>query len=120
MRRLVLIPLLLVVVLGACTDATGTGRRTLDGEWSARIDGETVWLSLREDGGSIRGSGEWGRDALYITGERYNDEVHLVLEFSRFNPIELEGRLVNRELEGRLYGSGYQGERVRFQRDSVR
>ena len=121
MRRLALFPLLLlIVVLGACADATGPGRRALDGDWSARIDGETVWISLREDRGSIRGSGEWGVDDVYVSGERYDSEVRLVFEFSRYNPIELEGRLVSQEIEGRLYGSGYQGELVRFRRDSRR
>lgn len=121
MRRLALIPLLLLIVaLGACTDFTGPGHRALDGEWSARIDGESVWLSLREDRGSIRGSGEWGRDIVYVTGERYGNEVYLQFEFRYFNPIELEGRLASWEIDGRLYGSGYQGERVRFRRESRR
>jgi hypothetical protein len=121
MRRLALIPLLLLIgVLGACADVTGPGRRALDGDWSARIDGETVWFSLRDDGRYVDGSGEWGRDAIYITGERYNDEVSLTFEFDRYNPIQLEGRLVSREIEGRLYGSGYEGEQVRFRRESRR
>jgi hypothetical protein len=121
MPRLALIPLLLLImVLGACTDFTGPGGRALDGDWSARIDGDLVWLSLREDYDGIRGSGDWGRDVVYVTGERYGNEVYLVIDFRYYNPIEFEGRLVNREIDGRLYGSGYQGERVRFRRESRR
>lgn len=118
MRRLAFIPLLLVVLLlGACTDITGVGSRTLDGRWSARIDGETIWISLRDDRGRIRGSGEWGWDEVYINGDRYGSEVYLYFEFNRYNPIEFEGRISRREFEGRIYGSGYHGERVRFRRD---
>lgn len=117
MRRLALIPLLLAVLfLTACDDVTGTGR-SLDGEWVARVDGEEVWFSIRDSGGDIRGSGEWGYDDIYVTGDRRDRDVWLVFEFDRFNPIELEGRIQGRELEGRLYGSGYDGVRVRFRRD---
>lgn len=122
MRRLGLIPLLLLLIvgLGACTDIIGPGGRTLDGDWSARVLGESVWLSLREDRGSVRGSGDWGRDVVHVTGERYGNEVYLIFEFRHFQPVELEGRLVNREIDARLYGSGYRGERVRFRRESRR
>jgi hypothetical protein len=118
MRRLALLPLLLAALFfGACDDLTGPGRRSLDGEWSTRIDGEEVWVSLRDDGGEIRGSGEWGFDDIFITGERNDTDVYLIFEFDGFNPIELEGEIVSREIEGRLYGSGFGGERVRFRRD---
>lgn len=118
MRRLVLLPLLLaVVLLGACSDLTGPGSRSLEGEWVARIEGEEVWFSARDDRGDIRGSGEWGIDDVYVTGERRDSDVYIVFEFDRFNPIELEGEIRNREIDGRLYGSGYDGVRVRFVRD---
>lgn len=120
MSRTALIPMLLMAVLGGCVDFTGPGSRSLDGDWSARVDGETVWVTLRDDGRVIRGSGDWGRDDVYVTGERDRDEVHLVFEFLDFNPIELEGRILSGEIEGRLYGSGYHGEVVRFRRDSWR
>lgn len=121
MRKLALMPvLLLMVVLGACTDIAGPGHRSLDGQWSARIDGETVWLSLREDRHGIRGSGDWGRDAFHVTGDRYGNQVHLHFDFWHFNPIEFEGRLTSREIDGRVYGSGYRGDRVRFRRESRR
>lgn len=118
MRRLALLPILLVtLLLGACDDLTGPGGRSLDGQWVARVEGEQVWLSLRDDGRDIRGSGEWGYDDIYVSGERRSSDVYLVFEFDRYNPIELEGRINNREIEGRLYGSGLDGERVRFRRD---
>ncbi|MQA92683.1 MAG: hypothetical protein GEU90_21080 [Gemmatimonas sp.] len=118
MRRLALLPLLLAALfLGACDDVIGTGQRSLDGEWSARIGGDEVWISLRDDRGDIRGSGEWGFDDVFVTGERYNSDVYLSFEFDRFNPIELEGVIESREIEGTLYGSGLQGERVRFRRE---
>lgn len=121
MRRLTLIPLLLLIVLlGACDDISGVGGRDMDGSWSARVDGETVWLSLRDDRGLIRGSGEWGYDDIYVDGERRDGEVWLIFEFNRYNPIEFEGRVRRSELEGRLYGSGYDGVRVRFRRESRR
>lgn len=122
MRKMVMAPLLMVAVLllAGCQDVVGIGQRSLDGQWSARIDGETVWLSLRDDRGRIHGSGDWGYDGVYVDGERYNSEVYLHFEFNRYSPIEFEGRVRNRDIEGHLYGSGYNGMRVRFQRDSWR
>lgn len=122
MRRMVWAPLLVVVALalGGCQDVVGIGHNSVDGQWSARVDGETIWISLRDDRGRIRGSGDWGYDPIYVNGERYNSEVYLYFEFNRYNPIEFEGRVRNREIDGRLYGSGYNGVRVRFQRDRWR
>lgn len=118
MRRLVLLPLLLAVLfLGACDDITGPGSRSLDGRWSTRFDGETIRFSLQDDRGDVRGSGDWGRDDVYVWGERYDSDVYLTFEFDRFSPIEFEGEIRGREIEGRLYGSGLDGERVRFRRD---
>src|SRR5690606_15393912 len=100
MRRFTLIPLLLLLALvGACDDITGPGSRDLDGEWSARIDGETVWFSLRDSRGDLRGDGEWGYDRIYVDGERFDRDVYLVFEFNGFNPIEFEGRVSSREIE---------------------
>lgn len=117
MRRFALLPLLLALLLGACEDLTGPGGRSLDGEWTARIEGEEVWVSLRDDRGEIRGSGEWGYDNVWVTGERIDSDVYLTFEFDDYEPIELEGTIVSREIEGRLYGSGLEGERIRFRRD---
>ena len=118
MRRLALLPVLLATLfLGACDDLTAPGSRSLDGQWSARIDGEEVWVSLRDDRGDIRGSGDWGFDDVSVRGERIDSEVYLIFEFDDFNPIELEGEIVSREIDGRLYGSGLEGDRVRFRRD---
>lgn len=122
MRKLLIIPLLLVmVVLGACHDLTGPGRSgSLDGQWSGRIDGEQIWLSLRDDRGVIRGSGDWGYDPIDVRGERYSSEIYLMFDFRHYNPIELEGRIRGGEIDGRLYGSGYHGERIRLRRSSRR
>lgn len=121
MRRLTLIPLLLLFgVLGACGDITGPGSRSFDGEWSARVDGEIVWFSLRDSRGDIRGDGEWGYDYIYVDGERFDRDVYLVFEFNRYSRIEFEGRLSSSEIDGRIYGSGFDGKRVRFRRESRR
>jgi hypothetical protein len=112
-----LFPLLLALLLGACGDLTGLGGRSLDGEWSARIDGEEVWMSLRDDRGEVWGDGEWGWDDVYVSGDRDGSEVYLAFEFDRYRPIEFEGTIRGREIEGRLYGSGLDGRRIRFYRD---
>lgn len=118
MRRLTFVPLLLtILLLGACEDLTGVGRRSLDGEWTTRFDGEQVWVSLRDDRGDVRGSGEWGWDEVFVSGERFDSDVYLVFEFDRYSPIEFEGEIRGGEIEGRFFGSGLDGERVRFRRD---
>ena len=116
-KSLLLRLLLLVLLLGACGDLTGLGGRSVDGEWSARIEGEDVWLSLRDDGQEIWGSGEWGFDKIRVDGERFGSDVRLQFEFYDFTPIEFEGTVRGTALEGQLYGSGYRGERVRFYRE---
>lgn len=118
MRRIFMLPLLiLILLLTSCHDLSGLGGRSVDGQWRARLDGEDVWMSLREDRGEIWGFGEWGYDEVYISGERIESEVYLLFEFNRFNPVELEGSIRGREIDGWLHGSGWSGERVRFYRE---
>ncbi len=118
MRKLVLFPLLALLFLAGCSDALGIDGRSVSGEWTARVDSENVWMSLREDGrGRITGSGEWGWDHVYVSGDRRGSEVYLVFEFDRYSPITLDGTIRNREIDGRLTGSGWRGDRVTFWRD---
>lgn len=117
MRRITKFSLLLIVLLlAACGDVAGLGGRSIDGEWRTRIGGEEVWISLREDRGEIWGSGEWGYDRILVTGERINSQLYLLFEFDYYNPVEFDGTVRNREIEGRVYGSGLDGEHVRFYR----
>ena len=121
MRKFAMLPLLMLILfVAACDDITGVGGRSLEGDWTARVEGEQIWLSIRDDRGDVRGSGEWGYDDIWISGERMDSDVYLIFEFDRYNPIELEGRISGGEIEGRLYGSGYDGERVQFRRESRR
>ena len=117
MRRITIFPLLLLaLLLGACDDVSGLGARSVDGDWLARIDGEEVFMSLRDDRGEIRGTGAWGWDEALVTGDRFDSEVDLRFTFDRYEPIEIEGVVRGNEIDGRVYGSGYDGERVRFER----
>jgi hypothetical protein len=43
--------------------------------------------------------------------------VYLQFEFDGYNPIDFEGIVTGREIDGRLYGSGLSGEYIRFYRD---
>ena len=113
----ILLPLLLVLLLGACSDVTGLGGRSLDGEWRANIDGEDVWVSLQDDRGDVWGDGAWGYDDVYVSGDRTGSDVYLSFEFDRYDPIDLEGTVRGGVIEGRLYGSGLDGEHVRFYRE---
>jgi hypothetical protein len=118
MRRIALIiPLLLTLLLGACSDVTGLGGRSLDGEWYATIDGEEVWVSLQDDRGDVWGDGDWGFDGVYVTGERNSSDVYLEFRFDRYSPVQLDGTVRGDEINGRLRGSGYDGVYVRFYRD---
>jgi hypothetical protein len=118
MRKFVLFPLLALLFLVGCSDAVGVGSRSVDGEWTARVDGEDVWMSLREDSrGRVTGSGDWGWDRVYVRGDRRGSDVYLVFEFDRFSPINFDGSLRSGELDGRLTGSGWTGQRVTFRRD---
>ena len=80
----------------------------------------STMAGIAYDRGLIRGSGEWGYDDVYVDGERDDGEIWLIIEFNHYNPIEFEGRVRGSELEGYLYGSGYDGVRVRFRRESRR
>lgn len=121
MRRIMmLVPFLLTTLtVAACDDLIGLGLGSVDGEWSTRLEGETVWIHLRDDRGVIRGSGEWGWDDLTVRGDRRGTRVNLLFRFDydEFRPIEFEGSLYAGRLEGRIYGSGYYGERVNFRRE---
>ena len=117
MRRITIYPLLLLaLLLGACDDISGLGRRSVDGDWLARIDGDEVFLTLRDDDGNIWGSGAWGWDEVIVTGDRFDSDVEMQFAFDRYAPIAFEGVVRGNELDGRLYGSGYDGVRVRFDR----
>jgi hypothetical protein len=117
MRRLVLFPLFALLLLAGCSDAIGISSRTVDGDWTARVDGETIWVTLREDNrGRITGAGEWGWSEVYVSGDRQGSEVYLMFEFDRFSPVTLEGTLRGREIDGRLRGSGY-NQRITLRRD---
>lgn len=104
------------LLLGACGDVVAIGGRSVEGEWRGTVQGERVWLWLEEDGRQVWGSGEWGYDPVYVSGDHFGSDVYLLFEFDLYTPIELEGVVRGNELEGRLYGSGLAGERVRFHR----
>jgi hypothetical protein len=108
MRRFVIFPLFALLLLAGCSDVVGISSRSVDGDWTARVDGETIWVTLREDSrGRITGSGEWGWSQVYVSGDRRGSDVYLIFEFDRFSPVTLDGTLRNREIDGRLQGSGY-------------
>jgi len=117
MRRSIIFPLFALLFLVGCVDSVGVGRSSVDGNWSARVDGENVWVTLREDRGRITGTGDWGWDRVYVRGDRRGSEVFLLFEFDRFSPIQFDGTVRGREIDGRLTGSGYRGEYVTFWRD---
>lgn len=118
MQRLALLSILLFgLLLSACDDVTGLAGRSIEGTWRARVDGEDVRINLYEDGGRISGTGTWGYDRILIDGDRSGTEVYLEFDFSGYNPIEFEGTVYNREMEGWLHGSGFRGEPTTFWRD---
>lgn len=115
MRRFILLPILAVLMLGACSDIAGLGG-SVDGDWRATIGGEDVRVSLRDDGGDIWGNGYWGYDKVYVFGSRSGSGVSLRFEFDGYNPIDLDGTVRRGLIDGRLYGSGYNGDYARFDR----
>lgn len=117
MRGLAFLPLLLVALLFTGCDVANLVSRDLDGQWVAWVEGEEVWFSVRDDRGRIRGSGEWGFDDIFVSGERWDDDVYLEFDFGFYNPIAFEGEIEGWDLRGRLYGSGFDGQRVRFRRE---
>ena len=119
MRRLVLLVLLLATgFLAGCGDVAGIGGgRSLDGDWAGTVDREDVYLTLREDNGTVRGSGYWGPDRVTVYGDRRGADVSFVVEFHGFDPATFEGVVSGDELDGWLTGSGWYSEPVLFWRD---
>ena len=118
MRKFALLSLLLIgLVLSACDDISGLSGRSVDGNWRTQVDGEEVRVRLYEDAGRITGSGSWGFDRVRVYGDRVGSDIYLEFEFSGFNPIEFEGRVLGSELDGWLHGSGFRGDPATFWRD---
>ncbi len=116
MRRFILLPLLLALLFGGCSDIVGLGGRSADGDWRATFGGEEVRVTLRDRAGDIRGDGRWGRDDVFVSGDRRGSDLSLRFEFALYSPIDFEGTIRSGQLEGRLYGSGLNGDLVRFHR----
>ena len=119
MRAFAVIPILLIAMLTTgCGDATGIGGgRAVTGIWSGVVEREDIFLTLTEDRGQITGSGNWGFDAVTITGNRAGSDVSLNFQFFEYEPINFQGRMSNDRMEGWLTGSGFRGEAATFWRD---
>ncbi|MDR0786742.1 MAG: hypothetical protein LBG44_02645 [Gemmatimonadota bacterium] len=112
-----LVMMLASPLLAGCGDLASLVLQDLDGRWVSRVDGEKILLRVNDDRGYLSGTGEWGADNVYVSGDREESRVLLTIEFGRFNPIEFEGQLEGWDLKGRLYGSGYDGTWVVFRRE---
>ncbi len=51
-----------------------------------------------------------------MTGDRRGSDVSLRFEFDRYNPIDFEGTVQSRQIQGRVYGSGLNGELLQLYR----
>ena len=123
MRKLLALPLLLVVLLAsACDNPTGSQRRTLIGRWTSSEFGEgTVQMTLTEVAREVNGAGSWLRPdratAFRVSGAHADETVSLLLEFRDGYDINFTGQFTDANtLQGSLVGGGFRDVPVTFVR----
>ena len=96
MRSVLLV--LLVAVLGGCSNSTSAGN--IEGRWSqeGQMPGSSTTMTLNKIGSIVSGSGEWCGEALRcgtltVRGTAQADAIHLEITFDQNGGEIFDGRL---------------------------
>ena len=124
-RRLYLMMTLLIPALAACSDSTGPDSFSISGTWnSAGFATGDFSMTVVETARAVEGAGHrvvGGVATAYrVYGANEGSSASLLLDFDGEPDINFEGEFVSTEdgraLEGLLFGSGFVGEPITFQR----
>ena len=125
-RRYLSLSILLVLVIGACSDSTGPDSFSISGTWnSVGFVAADFSMTVVETARAVEGAGhriEAGNASAYrVFGANEGRTASLLLDFDGEADINFEGEFDRVEgvtvLEGLLFGGGYAGEPISFQRE---
>ncbi|HEX6927422.1 MAG TPA: hypothetical protein VF167_18495 [Longimicrobiaceae bacterium] len=127
MRSTVTILLLLTsLVVGGCSDSTGPQTFSISGTWtSVGFAGADFSMTVVETARAVEGAGyriTGGQATAYrVFGANAGQRASLLLDFDDQEDINFEGTFERQEnatvLEGLLFGGGYSGAPITFQRE---
>lgn len=118
--------LLAALLLGACSDSTGPESFSISGTWtSAGFSDADFSMTVVETARAVEGAGyrisAGEAEAYRVYGANAGDRASLLLDFDQVEDINFEGEFQRQDgvtlLEGFLFGGGYSGQPITFQRD---
>lgn len=125
-RRYPYLSILLVLALGACSDSTGPESFSISGTWnSVGFLNADFSMTVVETARAVEGAGHRivGGDAsaYRVFGANEGRSASLLLDFDGESDINFEGEFDRVEgvtvLTGLLFGGGYSGDAITFQRE---
>jgi len=126
MRSILAILLLLTsLAMGSCSDSTGPQTFSISGTWtSVGFAGADFSMTVVETARAVEGAGyriAGGQATAYrVVGANAGQRASLLLDFDGQEDINFEGAFERQEdatvLEGLLFGGGYSGAPITFQR----
>jgi hypothetical protein len=125
-RRYAFLSILLVLVVGACSDSTGPESFSISGTWnSVGFVNADFSMTVVETARAVEGAGhriQAGDASAYrVFGANEGRTASLLLDFDGESDINFEGEFDRVEgetvLVGLLFGGGYSGDAITFQRE---
>jgi hypothetical protein len=126
MCRRLLVFLLMLAATAACSDSTGPESFSISGTWtSVGFPDADFSMTVVETARAVEGAGHrisaGEASAFRVYGANAGDAASLLLDFDEASDINFEGEFDRDEgatlLQGLLFGGGYAGEAITFQRD---
>jgi hypothetical protein len=111
-----------LLLLTACSGDSTQPAPTVNGRWEGEIraiDAELT-LTLMQEGEEVTGTGFIASGTTSISldarGTFRNPDLELTLRSPGYEPVDLAGELDGEEIDARLEGSGFTGQRVTLER----